>query len=157
MRTVLAAITFLAVATVCEPAGDPQLVRVWPKWQDADSFQSFYEYRTGRELVGRWIILRSQQGERAGLYFQTRVKNPGDAVRGATFVVRVISPNATDTRVFSFPTEVLAGSQLFEIGLTGKDWAGARVFPIAWDIELHAADGRLLDRKSSFLWEAPSR
>lgn len=157
MRPLLAAVTFLAAASVCEPAGDPQFVRVWPQWHDADSFQSFYEYHTGRELVGKWKVLRSQPDERAGLYFVTRVKNPGDAVHGATFVIRVISPDATDTRVFNFPAEIPAGSQLFEIGLTGKDWAGARVMPVAWEIELNTADGRLLARKSSFLWEKPGR
>jgi hypothetical protein len=72
-------------------------------------------------------------------------------------VLRVISPESIDIRVFSFPADVPAGSRLFEIGLTGKDWPKARVEPIAWELELRASDGSLLARKASFLWEKPDR
>ena len=79
------------------------------------------------------------------------------ALSNATFVLRVIAPDSTDTRTYSFPADVPAGSRLFEIGLTGKDWAKARVQPVAWDLELRAADGRVLASAKSFLWEKPVR
>ena len=41
------------------------------------------------------------------------------------------------------------------IGLTGKDWAAGAPQPVAWEIEVHAADGRVIARKASFLWEKP--
>jgi len=78
-------------------------------------------------------------------------------VAGATFVLKVISPEAIDVRVYSFPAAVPSGSRLFELGLTGKDWTGAHVAPIAWELELQAADGSVLARKASFLWEKPGR
>ena len=138
-------------------AADVSFKRVWPQWYDADSFQSFYEDHTGRELTGKWIVLRSQPEDRGGLYFLTRVENLGLALSNATFVLRVIAPDSTDTRTYSFPADVPAGSRLFEIGLTGKDWAKARVQPVAWDLELRAADGRVLASAKSFLWEKPVR
>jgi hypothetical protein len=158
MRRLLATFGFLAFAAAGLPApGDAELLRVWPQWHSGDSFQSFYEYRTGRELVGKWVVLRSQPDERAGFYFVARVKNVGALMRGATFVVRVISPEATQTRVFNFPADLPNGSHVFEIGLTGKDWAGPRILPVAWNVELQAADGRVMAHKSSYLWEKTGR
>ena len=156
MRSLLAAITLLSAAGVAG-AADLQLKRVWPQWHDADSFQSFYEDHTGRELTGGWIVLRSQPDQRRGLYFLTRVENPGAQVPGAAFVLRVISPESIDVRVFSFPADVPKGSKLFELGLTGGDWPGARYQPVAWELEVQGADGSVMARKTSFLWEKPSR
>ncbi len=157
MRFLLASFALLAPIAARAAAADLSFVRVWPQWHSADSFQSFYEYDTGRELVGKRIVMRSQPDERSGLYFLVRVKNPGAMVHGATFVVRVITPDATETKVFSFPSEVKGGSWLYEIGLTGKDWAAEHIQPVAWDVELQSADGTVLARKTSFLWEKPSR
>jgi len=155
MRPLLAALTFIAAAGAGAAAGDPKLIRVWPEWLSSDQFQSYHEFRTAKELTGKWIILRSRPAERSGLYFITRIANPGEALSGTSFVLHLISPDATDTKVFSFPAGIPAGQQVFEIGLTGRDWAGSRVYPIAWEVELQAADGRVITRMSSFLWERP--
>jgi hypothetical protein len=157
MRSLLAAAALVLAAPTVARAADLKLTRVWPQWHTADSFQSFYEDQTGREISGGWVILRSQKDQRGGLYFLTRVENSGAMVEGATFVLRVISPGSIDTRVFTFPAIVPAGTRLFEIGLTGKDWPGARVQPVAWEVELRASDGSLLASKASFLWEKPER
>jgi hypothetical protein len=156
MRPLIALIP--ALALLGAPArADVSFLRVWPQWHDADSFQSYFEYKHHHELDGKFTVLRSQSWERGGLYFLARVKNTGASLRGATFVVRVISPESTATRIFNFSADISGGSQLFEIGLTGTDWAGGKVTPVAWNVELHAADGRVLARESSFLWEKPAR
>ena len=152
MRIPLPALLALCLATSARADG-VAFKRVWPQWFEADSFQSFYEDHTGQELTGKWIVLRSQPKERAGFYFLTRVENPGGALAGATFVVRVIAPDSTDTSTFSFPQDVPKGSHLFEIGLTGSDWNRPRVQPVAWELELRAADGSVLAKSKSFLWE----
>jgi hypothetical protein len=155
MRPLLAALALLTLAAPAARAGDVRFKRVWPQWHDADSFTSFSEDRTGRELTGNWVVLRSVPSQRGGLYFMTRVENKGPAVPGSTFVIQVISPESTDTRSFSFAADIPAGSRLFEIGLTGKDWAGPRTQAVAWTVELHGPDGSVLAKKSSFLWEKP--
>jgi hypothetical protein len=157
MRSLLAPLALFSAVCAAAHAADLTFKRVWPEWHDSDSFQSLYEDHTGQELTGRWIVLRSQPGERNGLYFLTRVLNPGGVLRGATFVVRVITAESIDTRTYSFPAVVPGGSRLFEIGLTGTDWKGPRAEPVAWEVELDAADGRVLARKTSFLWEKPER
>jgi len=156
MRSLLASFTLFAALAARAPAGGVSFERVWLQWHKADSFQSFYEYHTGRELTGKWTVLRTQTDERTGLYFLVRVVNPGAMVRAAVFFVRVVTPEATETKVFSFPVDVQAGSWLFEIGLTGKDWAAEHVHPVAWEVELQSSDGQVLARKASFLWEKPS-
>ena len=155
MRSLAAALLLLSLASASR-AADVSIKRVWPEWFDADSFQSFYEDHTGNELTGRWIPLRSRPQDRAGLYFLTRVENPGARILGATFVIRVIAPESTDTRTYSFPADVPAGSRLFQIGLTGKDWAKRREEPVAWALELRAPDGSVLASARSFLWEKPA-
>jgi hypothetical protein len=157
MRTLFAAIAILSAACPAARPADLQLVRVWLQWHDGDSFQSLYEDHTGHELTGGWIVLRSQPGERSGLYFLTRIKNPGARVPGAIFVLKVVVPESIEVRVFRFPADIPAGKKLFEIGLTGKDWPGVRIQPVAWELELQSADGGVLARKASFLWEKPGR
>jgi len=154
MRPLFASILLLVAAAAPVQAAELRFERVWLQWNDADSFQSFYEYHTGRELVGKWSVLRSQPDDRSGLYFLVRIENPG-AIVGGTIVVRVISPESIDTRVYSFPVQVPSGSRLFVVGLTGTDWAVAQVQPVAWDVELQAPDGTVLVKKTSFLWEKP--
>ncbi len=156
MRIPLAALLALSLASAAL-AADVKFKRVWPQWYEADSFQSLYEDRTGTELTGKWIVVRSQPVDRAGLYFLTRVENSGASIPGAIFVLHVIAPESTDTRTYSFPQDVPAGSRLFQIGLTGKDWTKPRVQPVAWELELRSADGSLLASKKSFLWEKSAR
>jgi len=154
MRRLCASLLLLSACASPPKETDLHFERVWLTWHDSASFDSFYEYRTGEELVGKWTILRSQPNERTGLYFQIRTENPA-AARDAKIVIRVISPDSIDPRVFTFPLQVPAGSRLFVVGLTGADWPMIRVVPVAWEVELQAPDGSVLAKKSSFLWEKP--
>jgi hypothetical protein len=156
MRHLLASLVLLAAAAAPARAADIRFERVWLTWHDTASFDSYYEYHTGNELVGKWTILRSQPNERTGLYFEIRIQNPGAPVDGK-IVVRVIGPDSIDPRVFTFNVQEPAGSRLFVVGITGADWPFIRVVPVAWDVELQDADGRILAKKTSFLWEKPSR
>jgi hypothetical protein len=42
------------------------------------------------------------------------------------------------------------------LGLTGDDWPGAKTNPVAWKLEIVAADGRVLASDESYLWEKPA-
>ena len=155
MRTLLAPLALAAVLGARAPAADVRFERVWLQWHKSDSFQSFYEYHTGRELTGRWIVMRSQPDERTGLYFLVRVESARVLEPGSTFVVRVITPTSTETKVYSFPAAIRKGSWLYDIGLTGKDWTGSHVRPVAWEVELQSAAGEVIARQASFLWGNP--
>jgi hypothetical protein len=156
MRPLIASLVLLAAAAAPARAAELHFERVWLAWHDAASFESYYEYHSGHELVGKWTVLRSEPYNRTGLYFEIRVENPAPA-REAKIVIRVISPDSIDPRVFTFPVDVPGGGRLFVVGLTGTDWPMNRVVPVAWDVELQAADGAIIAKKTSFLWEKPDR
>lgn len=132
-----------------------EFVRVWPQWHQADEFKRISEYFTGRENPGKREVRRSQPINRTGYYFIVRVRHRHTSLMGARFVLRVIAPDSPDTRKFTFPADVRPGEHLFELGLTGSDWLGEKVHPVAWRLDLLAPDGHALAWHQSFMWEMP--
>ena len=156
MRPFLA-LVLLAVLAPLSRADEVNFVRVWPKWRDAQSFERISEYFTGKENTGSQVVLRSQPATHAGYYFLARVTNSGPALASAKVVVSVIKPDVAQPKVYSFPVALPAGDTVFDVGLTGADWAGPKINPVAWKIEVVTTDGRLLGVKKSFLWEKPDK
>ena len=146
---------FLPPASV--QAAGLEIVRVFTGWRDAASFQRVPEYLDGRENTGGILVLRSQPGSRAGFYWFVRLKNDGAPLAGAKFELQVITPTSPEAKTFTFPADVTAGSPLYQLGLTGTDWPGAKARPAAWRLRLLAADGKTLIAKESFLWELPGK
>ena len=138
-------------------AAGPEIVRVFTGWRDAASFQRVSEYLDGKENTGGIIVLRSQPGARAGFYWLVRLKNGGEPLAGAKFELQVITPTSPEAKTFTFSADVPAGSPLYQLGLTGADWPGAKARPVAWRLRLLAADGQAVVAKESFLWEMPTK
>jgi hypothetical protein len=164
MRPIRLLFALLAAATVGGCAHAPAvgatgmtLVRVWPQWKDTDSFMGISEYFTHKEMTGGWIVLRTHPESRVGFYFLTRVKNTRGPATGTRFVIQLILPDSPDPKTYTFPAPVPHGSHLFEIGLTGKDWKGSRLHPVAWLVELQDSSGQVLAAKASYLWEKPGK
>lgn len=132
-----------------------EIVRVFAGWRDAASFQRVTEYLHGRENTGGVTVLRSRPGERAGYYWLVRLKNVGAALPGAKFELQVITPAAPEPKSFTFSADIPAGGSLYHLGLTGADWPGPKARPVAWHLQMFAADGTTLIAKESFLWEMP--
>jgi hypothetical protein len=137
-------------------AAGPEIVRVFTGWRDAASFQRVSEYLSGKENTGGIIVLRSQPGARAGFYWLVRIKNDAP-LAGAKFELQVVTPTSPEAKTFTFPADVPDGSPLYQLGLTGADWPGAKARPAAWQLRLLAADGKTLIAKESFLWELPGK
>jgi hypothetical protein len=156
MRRILALAGILLLSLPGARAADLSFVRVWPRWYDADPFIRISEYFTGQPHVGERTILRTQDSVRAGFYFLVRVRNPGLLVPGTHFSIAVILPGRPDPRTFTFATDVPAGGKVYELGLTGADWPGKKIYPLAWKLDLVGADGRLLASQQSFLWSKPN-
>ncbi|MGH7995461.1 MAG: hypothetical protein ACREFX_03820 [Opitutaceae bacterium] len=150
---VLAAVFALGAKRPTRP--EVEFVRVWPQWHRTDEFKRISEYFTNRENPGDAVIRRSQPIDRTGFYFIARVRHPRVSLLHARFVLRIITPESPDARVFTFPAGVGPGEQLFELGLTGSDWAGEEEHPVAWRLDLLAADGHELAWHQSFLWSKP--
>jgi len=156
MRRILAACLLLGAATAVR-AAEVDFVRVWPGWRTADSFMRISEYFTGHEPEGDSVVLRTHPADRAGYYFVARIKHPKTPIAGAKFVLHVILPTGPLPEVFTFPANAPLGTNLFELGLTGADWPARRTRPVAWMLELVAADGRQLATHQSFLWSKPNQ
>ncbi len=141
--TYLATIALLAAASC--PAADITVLRVWPLWHTAAT-RSKASTNTifGKELLAKWTVrCAASRTSAPGSTFLVRVKNPGALERGANFVVRVISPDAPQTKVYNFPANIKAGSWLYEGDRAhGKRLGdGAASTRVAWDVELQTADG----------------
>jgi hypothetical protein len=133
------------------------IVRVWPGHRTAESFDRISEFLTGEENPGRQTILRTQPTDRAGYYFLMRIDNPDAAITGATVQLDVIRPDSSTPKNFLFTTTVPHGSHAFNIGLSGTDWPGTQVNPVAWRLIVRSADGTELARQQSFLWALPEK
>ncbi len=155
MRLRRLSLLVLAWAAARAGAADASFVRVWPAWYGADEFKRISEYFDGRENTGGRVIRRSHPGIREGYYFVIRVKNPGPALSGTVFRLQVVTPAGPDPRVFTFSADVPAGSQVYDLGLTGADWPSQKIRPVAWKMELVGPDGRVVDARQSFLWAMP--
>lgn len=138
-------------------AGEVDFVRVWTDWRTAESFDRISEYFTGRENTGAEVVRRSRPDARAGFYFLARVRNAGPAQPAAKLILSLIKPDSPQVRVYAFPAPLAAGETVFNLGLTGADWAGPQAHPVAWKLKAFATDGTLLAVHKSFLWEKPSQ
>jgi len=138
-------------------AADLEIARVLPGWRSAESFHRLSEYFGAKSNDGDPRILRSQPAEKAGYYWLVRLKNPHASLPGARFKLEVIGPTSPEPKTFLFAADLPSGSSVFQIGLTGSDWPGARARPDAWHLSLLAPDGKTLLARESFLWEMPVR
>lgn len=159
----LTALLFLAALVVAQPAvgstdkdAGVGFVRVWPEWRSADSFVRIKEYFGAPEDTGRETVLRSQPSERAGYYFLVRTTNPGAVLSGTKFVLEIITPDSPRTKTFTFPAGLPAREHVFHLGLTGADWTGEKVQPVAWRLRLLSPDEQELAVTRSFLWQMPA-
>jgi hypothetical protein len=164
MRSAHVLLKFIALALclTCAAkltAADLTVVRVWPAYRAAASFERISEFFDGRENTGGQTVLRSQPATRDGFYFLTRLKNKGPALANVRVELDILTPASPEPRrVTTFAaTTIPAGSHVFQIGLTGTDWPDAQLQPVAWQLHFLNADGQELLREQSFLWSQPAK
>ena len=147
----------LCLASASARAADATFVRIWPGWREAASFDRISEYFGGGENHGSHTVLRTHAETRAGYYFLVCLKNSAAPGTTAKFFLRVITPASPEPKEFSFPATLAPRETVFQLGLTGPDWPGGRKSqPVAWRLDLLAADGRVLATQQSFLWAKPA-
>ncbi len=152
----VAAMTTAALPSVASAKeGDLTIVRVFTGWRDAASFKHISEYFSGTESTRGETMLRSQPDQRGGYYFLVRTANPGAPL--AVKVNLLLSmPGEPKPRTHTFAAELPTGSAVLNLGLTGADWPDAKTNPVAWKLDVLAADGRVLASEKSYLWEKPA-
>jgi hypothetical protein len=143
----------LALAPALHGA-DLTFVRVSADWRTADSFTRISEYFDGKENTSGQTILRSQPKAREGFYVLVHTATKA-AIPGARFELQVYLPGMEQPRVFTGATDVPAGSHVTLTGLTGADWPGEKIKPVAWRVSVFGPDGATLASEQSFLWSPP--
>ena len=157
MRAFLTAFLALATASLCT-AADLSIVRVWPGYRTAESFERISEYLGKNEDARAQFILRTQPDTRAGYYFLVRVKNAEAAVTDATIELQVITPFSPEPKTYNFSGTLPAGSHVLNLGLTGTDWPGKPKDEIvAWKLRLLSSTGTELAKAQSYLWSMPAK
>ena len=157
MRVFITALLAFATASVCA-ATDLTIVRVWPGYRTAESFERISEYFGQNEDARSQLILRTQADKRAGYYFLLRVKNSSAAIPDAKIELQVITPFSPEPKTYNFACTLPAKSQVLNLGLTGADWPGKpKDEVVAWHLRLLSSTGTELAKAQSYLWSMPNK
>lgn len=157
MRALVTTLFFLAATTLCT-AADLSIVRVWPGYRDAESFERISEYFDKNEDTEAQHIIRTQPDTLAGYYFLVRLKNTTEAITTIRIELQVITPFSTEPKTYTFDRPIPKGSTAFNLGLTGTDWPGQpKDEVVAWQIRLLSPTGKELAKTQSFLWAQPAK
>ncbi len=146
---------FLAFSAASVSAAELTIIRVFTVWRDAASFKRISEYFDGRENTHGETMLRTHPDQRAGYYFLVRIANPG-APAAVKINVQMITPTESRPKTHTFETNLKSGETVLNLGLTGADWPDAKANPVAWKLDVVAADGRVLATEKSYLWDKPA-
>jgi hypothetical protein len=154
MRLFLPVILFIFAH--CSASAGVSVVRVWPQYRAAASFERIGEFFTGKEQDAREPVLRSQPASRDGFYFLLRLSNTESSPQTLQPELRVILPDSPQVRTVIFPAVTLQpGKPVIHVGLTGSDWPLDLKHPVAWELRLLDTAGHPVAREASFLWSPP--
>ena len=132
------------------------IVRIFTGWRDAASFKRIAEYFNNHENTGGETVVRTHPDQRGGFYFLARVTNPGPA-RAVKITVQLITPTDAKPKPYTFAADLKAGTTILDLGLTGADWPDPKANPVAWKLDIVAAEGgNPLATETSYLWEKPA-
>ena len=130
------------------------IVRVFTGWKEGASFKRISEYFNEKENTGGAVVLRTHADQRSGFYFLVRASNPGSPV-AVKINLELIKPTDNQPKMYSFSTDLKAGTNVLNLGLTADDWTDEKANPVAWKIDFVGADGHVLTTEKSYLWAKP--
>ena len=154
MRYAFLSLLSLATAIGCNAAS---IRGAQTEYMEEGQFQLLREFFTGRESTGNRLVLRTNEDNRDGQYFELRLEDTlGELPHGTRAVLEVISTEDLEPKRYEFAVDPAAKSRSHHLllGLTGPDWPSDERKALAWRIELRAGDKAIGEWKS-FLWELP--
>lgn len=129
----------------------------YSEYRETGSFQRIQEFFTGREAPGNRTIIRTDAENRDGQYFVINLTRSVARSEVHSVEIEVITTMSKDVRVFEFPlTEAvrIRGSWIY-CGITGTDWEGRNVRPLAWIARIKNSSGEVLGEWESFVQRKP--
>ena len=134
-----------------------QINSIIPQYMDHEEFLSIKEYLTGKETTKNRLIIRSNEGQRTGLYLIITLneKIPQLPV-DTTIICEIYMPGKLNPDLFEFPLpklNKLPNNKSLLLGITGDDWTyGNSALPTAWRITLVDSKENTIAEKSSQVW-----
>lgn len=138
-------------------AAPVEIERVWTDYRLGKDYIRLGEILSGRRFTGGSTEHRTQAESGDGYFFTVRVDR-ASAWRKQDYTLRlsIIPPDASATRVFTFPIPASKKRGLrLELGVTGSDWPYGELQPLAWRVEVLDSTGTLVADEKSYLWEKP--
>ena len=134
-----------------------QINSIIPKYMEHEEFLSIKEYLTGKETTKNRLIIRSTEGQRAGLYLILTLNEKTSMLPVDTSIIcEVYMPGKLNPDVFEFPLpkiNKLPNNKSILLGITGDDWPYTKdALPTAWRITLIDSKENTLAEKSSQVW-----
>lgn len=123
---------------------------------EAKAFFRIAEYFTGREHLGKRVILRSDPEQRGGIYFVVHLNRNLDKLpAGTLFELEYLQTGTSRLSGHDFVLpEMRKSTGVVFLGLTESGWL-ERGLPIAWRIRVANDAGESLAEYKSYLWELP--
>lgn len=131
---------------------------VRPRYIPESQFKRISEYFTGVENTGGKTILRTQEDERAGMYFILSLdwlKNRHILLGSQIQIDYVRSDNVEPQQVRFILSDSKSTFKEIYLGITGKDWSSPAVTLAAWKVTVLDPLGREVAAEQSFLWDLP--
>lgn len=149
------AIPFLMLLSAFLPVHGLTIETAYTRYYDEGGIRPIGQY-FGASLTGQGFrtVVPSQPEDPAGQYFIIRLKGPKSTPPASARMTLFTTENKqASTRTWELPGTPL--ENWLYLGLSGADWPDDDIRPLAWHIELLAADGTVLTEWKSFLWELP--
>jgi hypothetical protein len=134
-----------------------QINSIIPKYMEHEEFLSIKEYLTGKETTKNRLIIRSTEGQRAGLYLIVTLNQKISTLPlDTSLICEVYMPGKLNPDVFEFPLpkiHKMPYNKTILLGITGDDWPYDKdALPTAWRISLTDSKENTLTEKSSQVW-----
>lgn len=134
-----------------------QIDFIIPQYMEHEEFLSIKEYLTGKETTKNRLIIRTNEGQRTGLYLNLTLNQKITTLPIDTSIVcEVYMPGKLNPDVFEFPlpkVNKLPNNKTILLGITGDDWPYHKeALPTAWRITLIDSKEQTLAEKSSQVW-----
>ena len=150
-----ASILALLLCLTSLPVSAVSIVSAYSRYYADADIRPISQY-FGAKLTGQGFrsVVASQPEAPAGQYFIARLEAAGTGkVRTARMTCLLNDSMRMATHEWDLQDVGLR--KWLYLGLTGTDWPGTEVQPLAWKIELLDASGSVLTEWKSFLWEMP--
>lgn len=119
----------------------------------ANDFKRVAELFGAPESSERRLVLRTAPAERGGRYCIVTIAEAAKLLApGTKLEVNFIAPDQSEkqTQTFALPPNPPATCKIW-LGFTGDAFSPEPM--VAWEVKLLGPDGKVLDRRASFLWE----